>query len=90
MVRGGDPSSFRRTDLEHIGSGIHAVEISKKIRQAVKEEAVIKQVSLGKCKHCDSENIVKDSVRKFKKGNVQQFKCNDCGKRCIYSGPRSV
>ncbi len=60
---------------------IHAVEISRKMRKAVRETVTIRQVSLGKCKHCDSENMVKDSVRKFKKGNVQQYKCNDCGKR---------
>ncbi len=60
---------------------IHAVEISRKMRKVVRETVTIRQVSLGKCKHCDSENMVKDSVRKFKKGNVQQYKCNDCGKR---------
>ena len=62
---------------------IHAVEISKKLRQAVSEEIVIKQVDLGKCKFCDSENITKDGIRKLKKGEFQQFKCHKCGKRFI-------
>ena len=68
---------YRQVCCKHI----HAVEISRRMREAVRETVTIRQVSLGKCKHCDSENMVKDSMRKFKKGNVQQFKCNDCGKR---------
>lgn len=28
-----------------------------------------------------SVNTVKDSIRKLKKGEVQQYKCKDCGRR---------
>lgn len=68
---------FRRVCCKHI----HAVEMSRKIREVVKQSVVIKQVDLGRCKFCDSMHIVKDSIRKLKRGNVQQYKCKDCGKR---------
>ncbi len=63
---------------------IHAVEISRRMREAVQQEipkTVIKQIDLTKCKQCESNNVVKDSIRHYKKGDVQQYKCKDCGKR---------
>lgn len=67
---------------------IHAVEISRRMREAVQEDVpktVIKQVDLGKCKFCESANIIRDCIRKFKKGPVQQFKCKDCLKRFTHN-----
>ena len=67
---------------------IHAVEISRRIREAVQQEipkTVIKQVDLTKCKFCDSTGIVKCGIRRFKKGPVQQYKCNTCGKRFVHN-----
>ena len=72
---------FRHVCCKHI----HAVEISRKMHEAVRKEVVIRTIDLGKCKHCDSANIVKDSIRRLKKGNVQQLKCKDCGKRFIHN-----
>lgn len=60
---------------------IHAVEISKRMREAVQQnmpKTVIPQVDLGRCKFCDSANIVKHGIKKLKKGNTQRFKCMDC------------
>ncbi len=67
---------------------IHAVEISRRIRKAVQQEVpkiIIKQVDLTKCKFCESTNVVKCGIRKFKKGPVQQFKCIDCLKRFTHN-----
>ena len=72
---------FRGVGCKHI----HAVEISRKMREAVRETATIRQISLGKCKHCESENIHKDYIRRFKKGEVRQYKCKDCGKRFTHN-----
>ncbi len=69
--------TYRHVCCKHI----HAVEISRKMREAVKQSVTIKQIDLGKCKFCDSIHIVKDSIRRLKRGNVQQYKCKDCGKR---------
>ena len=60
---------------------IHAVDISRRMRKAVQEavpKTTIQQVDLGKCKFCDSTNVVKHGIKKLKKGNTQRFKCMDC------------
>ena len=67
---------------------IHAIEISRRMRAAVQQEipkTVIKQVDLGRCKQCDSPNIVKQGIRKLKRGPVQGYKCKDCGKRFTHN-----
>ena len=67
---------------------IHAVEISRRMREAVQEEipkTVIKQVDLTKCKRCKSPNVVKDSIRRLKKGDTQQYKCKNCGFRFTHN-----
>ena len=67
---------------------IHAVEISKRLREAVQEEVpktVIKQVDLGRCKYCDSTQIVKHGIKKLKRGNVQRYKCMDCLRHFIHN-----
>ena len=59
----------------------HAIEISKRMREAVQREVpkmVIKQVDLGKCKFCGSDQIVKHGMKKLKRGPVQRFKCMEC------------
>jgi len=33
-----------------------------------------------KCTRCESENYVKAGFRKTKKGEVQKYKCKDCGR----------
>ncbi len=75
---------YRGVPCKHI----HAVEISKRMRDAVQEvvpKTTIRQVDLGKCKFCDSTNIVKDSIRRYKKGDVQQYRCKDCLKRFTHN-----
>ena len=72
---------YRNVCCKHI----HAVEISRKMRVAVRETVTIRQVDLGRCKHCDSVNITKKGFRKFKKDTVQQFKCQDCGRRFVHN-----
>ena len=72
---------FRSVCCKHV----HAVEISRRLREAVAETVTIKAVDLGRCKRCDSENIVKDRARKLKRGTVQGFKCRDCGKKFTHN-----
>ena len=67
---------YRRVCCKHI----HAVEISHKMRKVVKETTVIKQIELGSCKFCGSDNIIKKGIKKLKRGDVQRFGCRDCGK----------
>ena len=67
---------------------IHAVEISTRMREAVKQnmpKTVIPQVDLGRCKFCDSTHIVKHGIKKLKKGNTQRFKCMNCKKHFTHN-----
>ncbi len=72
---------FRHVCCKHI----HAVEISRKMREIVKETITVKQVDLDKCKFCDSVNIIKKGIKKTKRGDMQQFGCKDCGKRFTHN-----
>ena len=64
---------------------IHAVDMSIRMREAVERTVTITPVDPTKCKHCFSPHIVKDCIRKFKKGNVQQYRCKDCSKRFTHN-----
>ena len=66
----------------------HVIEISKRMREAVQEEVpktIIKQVDLTKYKRCKSPNVVKQGIRRLKRGPVQGYKCKDCNKRFTHN-----
>ncbi len=77
-------SIYRGVCCKHV----HAIEISRRMREAVQEDVpktIIKQVDLGRCKRCDSSNIAKQGMRKLKRGPAQGYKCKDCGKRFTHN-----
>lgn len=55
---------------------IFAVEFSVSLREAVRKIEPID--NLTECIFCGSSNIVKDGVRKNKRGDIQKFYCRDC------------
>lgn len=57
-----------------------AVELSLKLREQVKENTVIEEVTISKCVYCQSENIKKYGIRHNKSGEIQRFLCGVCGK----------
>ena len=63
---------------------MHAVEISIRMRQAAQHSTTIRQIDLTKCKFCDGA-IVKDGIRKLKRGSVQAYKCKTCGKKFTHN-----
>ena len=63
----------------------HAVEMSIRMRDAVRDGITVAPVDPTKCKHCNSSNIVKDCIRRFKKGDVQQHRCKDCSRRFTHN-----
>ena len=69
----------------HTCKHIHAVDISIRMRDAVERTVTVAPVDPTKCKYCPSHNIVKDSIRHFKKGDMQQYKCKDCSKRFVHN-----
>ena len=72
---------YRHVCCKHI----HAVEISRKLREAVKEEVTIRQIDLNACKHCGSPHITKKGIKRLKKGTFQNFRCDDCGRYFIHN-----
>nr|MDO8098343.1 DDE-type integrase/transposase/recombinase [Candidatus Njordarchaeota archaeon] len=69
--------TYRGVKCKHI----YAVEFSLAIREKVQISSVIEPLTSDVCKFCGSGNIVKDAIRHNKYGDVQRFKCKDCGKR---------
>lgn len=63
----------------------YAVEISLRMRESVSDTITIPQVDLNKCKKCGSGNIIKDGIKRLKRGDTQRYKCRDCGKRFTHN-----
>ncbi|MDG7007993.1 MAG: DDE-type integrase/transposase/recombinase [Nitrososphaerota archaeon] len=71
-------STFRGSTCKHIWG----VEISFELRKVV--EAIVPKVlkPLGLfCRFCESEAVVKHSVRHNRYGDLQRYSCKGCGKR---------
>jgi transposase-like protein len=68
---------FRDVKCKHI----YAVEFSQAIRAIVQRETVITPQSSLSCVSCASDNVVKDALRHNAYGDIQRYKCKDCGKR---------
>ena len=49
------------------------------------ETVTIREVDLGRCKFCDSANVVKHGLKKLKKGTFQRFRCDGCGRHFTHN-----
>jgi transposase-like protein len=67
---------FRGLKCKHI----FAVEFSIRMREQVKKNLVIEEVTISNCIFCHSSNIKKFGIRKNKSGDIQRFVCGDCKK----------
>jgi len=67
---------FRGVKCKHIW----AVEFSLKLREQVRKNIVIQEVTVSNCVFCHSPKIKKFGVRHNKSGGIQRFLCIDCGK----------
>jgi putative transposase len=63
---------YRHVKCKHI----FAVEFSVSLRETVRRIEPLD--NLTECIFCGSSNIVKDGVRKNKRGDIQKFYCQDC------------
>lgn len=72
---------WRKTKCKHI----YAVEFSRIIRKQVWKHVTISPASTQSCPTCNSENIIKKGLRKNKYGNIQKYKCLDCGKWFVFN-----
>lgn len=67
---------FRGVKCKHIW----AVEFSLKLKEQVKKDTVIEQVTVSTCVYCGSQDIKKNGVKHNKSGDIQRFLCGDCGR----------
>jgi putative transposase len=73
---------FRAQKCKHI----FAVEFSQKLRQTVQKiVATIKPIDVLACVKCNSSHIVKDAKRKTKLGEIQRYRCRECGARMSFN-----
>jgi len=67
---------FRNVKCKHAW----AVEFSLKLREQVRQDTIIQQITISTCVFCHSPNIKKYGVRRNKSGGIQRFLCGNCGK----------
>lgn len=67
---------FRSVKCKHIW----AVEFSLRLREQVRKNIVIEEVTISDCIFCHSANVKRFGVRHNKSGSIQRFLCADCGK----------
>ena len=68
--------TYRGVKCKHIW----AVEISLALREKVASQIVIEPINFQVCPVCHSERIVKHGVRHNGHGDIQRFRCKDCGR----------
>lgn len=67
---------FRGMKCKHIW----AVEISFGMREQAKPKIILEPIVAVICPECSSTNSRKDGIRHNKSGDLQKYKCLDCGK----------
>lgn len=75
--------SYRHVKCKHVYAVEYSLELRKEVAAAT--VATIKPVDTLNCRYCNSERIIKFAVRRNKYGDVQRYKCNDCGKRFSFN-----
>jgi transposase-like protein len=73
---------YRHIKCKHIIAIEYSFELRREIEIATK--VVIAPIALA-CSSCNSKQIIKFAIRHNKYGDVQRFKCNDCGKRFSFN-----
>lgn len=75
-------NTYRHAKCKHIWAIEFSIELRKEVEAVTK--VVIPAVGLA-CRFCNSDRIIKFAVRHNKYGDVQRYKCNDCGKRFSFN-----
>ena len=68
-------AAFRGVKCKHI----FGVEFSQKLRERVVKPTVIQPIEIQGCPRCRSDHVKRDGIRRNKSGDIQKFKCHDCG-----------
>jgi transposase-like protein len=75
--------SYRHVKCKHIIAIEYSIELRKEVASTT--VAIIKPVDNLTCRFCNSDRIIKFAVRHNKYGDVQRYKCNECGKRFSFN-----
>ena len=75
--------SYRHVKCKHVYAVEYSLELRKEV--ALSTVAIIKPVDTLACCYCASEKVIKFAVRHNKYGDVQRYKCNECGKRFSFN-----
>jgi len=67
---------YRNVQCKHVW----AVQLSLKIREQVQARVIEPITGIEACIFCRSERIKKDGLRRNKYGDIQKFRCLDCGR----------
>ena len=68
--------TYRHVKCKHL----FALEFSLNIKEHIKKNRIIEEVTISSCVYCHSSNLKKFGVRHNKAGDIQRFLCVDCGK----------
>jgi transposase-like protein len=60
---------------------LFAIEFSYAIRETVRQEVIIQQITANSCLQCKSHKLVKHGIRHNKCGDIQRSSCKECRKR---------
>ena len=55
------------------------------MKETAMETVTIREVDLGRCKFCDSANVVKHGFKRLRKGTFQRFRCDGCGRHFTHN-----
>ncbi len=67
---------FRQVQCKHIW----AVQLSQAVRRVVEAQVIEPITGIESCLYCKSERIKHDGLRRNKYGNLQKFRCLECGR----------
>jgi hypothetical protein len=75
-------ATFRGVKCKHIWG----VEFSRRLRERVAKQVVIRPIEVQSCPRCRSEEITKAGLRHNQSGDIQRYNCKNCdiGSRSIW------
>jgi transposase-like protein len=73
---------YRGSKCKHIFAVEFSIELRKQVQETVTTIAPITTLA---CRFCQSQNVVKDALRKNRYGTVQRYLCKDCKKRFSFN-----
>lgn len=74
---------YRHVQCKHIIAINYSIHLRREVE--ITNKTVISPITTLACRYCKSEKVIKFAIRITKFGNVQRYKCKDCGKRFSFN-----